>query len=159
MRTTHPGSPRCGPSSWRRDGGSALILMPAAVLVLLVLGAISVDSAVEYLGHRQLVDFTASAADDAAAKALDRSSFYGHAGLVRIDPDAAQAVVDQVRVAAGGGGVEITDAEAEVSPGGDEVTVTATGTVHGVFGPAVGGQRTVTIRARSVAHVQEVEVR
>lgn len=147
-----------GPSGWR-ERGSALILMPAALLVLLILGAISVDSSIEYLGHRQLADFTASAADDAAAKALDRSSFYAQNARLSIDQEVAQAVVDRVRSTAGGGGVDITDATAEVSADGDQVTVRATGTVHGLFGPAVGGQSHVTVRASSGARVHEVIVR
>jgi len=141
------------------EHGSVLILMPAVVMVVLMLGAISVDAAVVYLGHRELSDFAASAADTAAAKALDRQQFYAEGGRLRLDPVMAQAVVDDLRTSLGGGGLEITGAWAEVSPDGRTVTVTALGIVHEVFAPAVGGHRTASVRAVAIATVLEVSVR
>lgn len=60
---------------WRSDGGSVLLLMPAAVLIVMVLGAVAVDAAVVYLGERQASDLAASVANDAAAL-LDEARFY-----------------------------------------------------------------------------------
>jgi len=133
--------------------------MPAVVLVLLILGTIALDAAVTYLGHRELADLAAGAADTAAAKALDRQAFYDQGGHLRIDPGGAQAVVDELRSSARGGGVDVTDASAAVSADGQRVTVVVRGTVHAVFGPAVGGHRTVVVTARATATIAEVRVR
>jgi len=134
------------------------MLVPALVVVLLVLGAIAVDSAGSWLGHRRLVDFAASAADTAANQALDRSAFYGAAGTLRIDPAAAQAVVDRLRAAQNGGGLEITTAVATVSPDGRSVTVSATGVVHHIFAGSVGGHSRSMVRAEASAVLEEVQV-
>src|SRR3712207_1178709 len=47
----------------RDETGSALILMPAAVLVLVILAAIAVDAAIMFLGERELAAATAAAAN------------------------------------------------------------------------------------------------
>lgn len=52
------------------------MLVPAAVLVLLMLGAIVVDSAVVFLAQRDLVDRTAGVANDIAGFASSERSFY-----------------------------------------------------------------------------------
>jgi len=52
-----------------RDQGSALLLMPVAVLI--VLGAIAVDSSITFLAQRELVDATQAAANDAATYGAD----------------------------------------------------------------------------------------
>jgi Flp pilus assembly protein TadG len=142
----------------RRDQGSVLVLVPALVLVLIILGAISVDAAVEYLGHRQLQDFASSAADQIAASALDRPRFYGStgAGAAVLVPADAQAMAAAMEASADTGSLRDVQATAEVSPDGQTVTVVATAIVHDVFGPAVGGQRTVTIQARSSARIAEI---
>jgi Flp pilus assembly protein TadG len=59
----------------REEHGSTLLLMPAAVLVLFLLAAITVDAAVLFLGQRRLADMAASVAQDAIA-AVDEGSFY-----------------------------------------------------------------------------------
>lgn len=62
-------------AAWRDDAGSVLLLMPAAVLIVMVLGAIAVDAAVIYLGERQAADLATSVANDAAAL-VDEQGFY-----------------------------------------------------------------------------------
>ena len=144
------------------ERGSVLILMPAMVLVLLVLGAIAVDSAIAYLGQRQLQDFAASAADQVAAQAFDQNAFYGNGvpgGRVAIDADRAGVVVQQLEAGYSTGGLTITSARALAIDGGRGVLVTAVGTVHDVFGPAVGGRATVTVRASASATLDEVGIR
>ena len=74
--------------------GSVLALVPAAVLVLFILGALAVDSAATYLAQRQLSDALAGAANDAATAALSDAAFYDR-GQLRIDPVLAAAVVCQ----------------------------------------------------------------
>ena len=55
----------------RRERGSVLMLMPAAVLVIVVLGAIAVDHAVVFGVQRELISDAQDAANDAAAYGLD----------------------------------------------------------------------------------------
>lgn len=137
--------------------GSVLMLMPALVLVLLMLGAISVDSAIAYLGHRELQDFTASVADQAANAALDKPAFYG-GGTVRIDEAAAQQVARAAWLArTGSGGLTISGVRVTFDPDDGRVTVTATGTVHEVFG-VVFRHPEVTVQAASTASVVQVRV-
>ena len=139
-----------------RERGSVLIMVPALVLVLLILGAIAVDASIAYLAHRQLADFTTSVADRAAASALDASAFYG-AGIVRIDPSVAQAVATQSEAVANADGLDITSLTVTVSADGRAVTVRATATAHTVFGVAVGGRRTFTVAASTTTDVEEVQ--
>lgn len=135
-----------------------LILIPALVLVLFVLGVISVDSAVDYLGHRELQDFTASAADQAAAAALNRGAFYLGEGTLAIRQDEADAIVEQARQTQTGGGLTIIGAHARLSDSGRTITVYATGVVQDVFAPAVGGRRSLIIAAHSSATLAQVRI-
>lgn len=63
-----------------RDGGSTLLLLPSAVLVLFLLTSLAVDGAATFLAQRQLADVCAGAANDAAVVALDVDQLYGTAG-------------------------------------------------------------------------------
>lgn len=78
----------------RPDAGSALMLMPAAVLVMLLLAALALDVAAVWMGQRELANAAAAAANDVAAVALDETSFYG-AGDVRLDRRRAAVIVDE----------------------------------------------------------------
>ena len=51
----------------RPDGGSVLILMPVALLVTLLLGAIAVDAAQQFEAQRQAVADAQALANDAAS--------------------------------------------------------------------------------------------
>lgn len=68
-----------GDRSWqqrlRDEGGNTLVLFPAAILILLGLGALALDSATIYLGQRRLADLAAATANDAAG-GLQLDSFY-----------------------------------------------------------------------------------
>ena len=70
------------------DHGSVLMLMPAAVLIVLVLGAITVDLTVVRLGQRELIAAAGDAANDAATYGLDESALRAGRGYVI---DAARA--------------------------------------------------------------------
>jgi hypothetical protein len=133
------------------DRGSVLMLVPAAVLVLLVLGAICVDSAIVFLAQRDLANRAAAAANDIAGFAVSDASFYRADGAVVLDEQRADAFValsfpaDRVP-----GGFDTWSADAEVA--GDEVTVVAEARVRSVFARAMpGGADSTTVRARSVA--------
>lgn len=56
----------------RSDRGSVLLLFPAAFVIVLVLGAIAIDSAAVFLHQRELMAAAGAAANDAATLAVDR---------------------------------------------------------------------------------------
>jgi hypothetical protein len=51
------------------------MLMPVAVLIVLLLGAIAVDLASVRLAHQDLMDVASSAANDAVTSSLDQTAF------------------------------------------------------------------------------------
>src|SRR3954452_750854 len=61
----------------RGERGSVLILVPAGVLVLMLLGAIAVDFSVAYLAKRQLEAAAGAAVNDAAGAGLDERALRG----------------------------------------------------------------------------------
>ncbi len=140
---------------WRRgDDGSVLMLVPAGLLVLFILGAIAVDSAVVFLAARDLSNRTAAVANDAAAAAIDDAAFYETNGTVTLDPRRAETYValafdDERRPA----GYRSWDGQAVTS--GRFVTVVAAAEVDHIFARAIPGvARSTTVRARSVASVR-----
>jgi len=71
--------------------GNTLVLFPAAVLIVLGLGALALDSATVFLGQRRLVDVAATVANDALA-AVDADAFFAQeAGEVVVPLDPARA--------------------------------------------------------------------
>jgi Putative Flp pilus-assembly TadE/G-like len=134
----------------QRDRGSALMLMPAGLLVVLVLASIAVDMSLVHLRKRQAFELAAAAANDAATAGVDQGRLRTTHDYV-LDPDRTRAVVDDVvaaselaphlarppvvTVTAAGVRVELAlEADyifADVVPGapdGTEVTASATAT-------------------------------
>jgi Flp pilus assembly protein TadG len=143
----------------RHEHGSVLILVPALVLVLIILGAIAVDSAIAYLGHRELQDFTASLAQQVASATLSQPAFYDNGGAIQIDQSQAAAIIAQaVQAEDGSGGLTHLTVAPASYPNPQTVVIEATATVDNVFAPAVGGHRTVTVTAEASAHIAEVRV-
>lgn len=122
------------------------MLMPAAVLIVLLLGAIAVDSAIVYLGQRQAYDVASDAANDAAGAGFDLETARTSGDIV-YDTDRVRALAAQAVAAAGIDGLELVSARVE----GAGVVVTVRRTVEHLFAPAVGGQardvRTISARA------------
>jgi hypothetical protein len=65
--------------------GSVLLLFPAAFMIVLVLGALSIDAAVVYLRQRELASAAGAAANDAVMLGLDRARLRDSGELV-LDP-------------------------------------------------------------------------
>lgn len=134
------------------DRGTVLMLMPAGVLIVLVLGALAVDSAVAFLGERELADLTAAAANDAATVSIREDSFY-RCGRLELDEQRARDVAAAVAQARRSDAVTITGIDVlvrnDLAP--PQVTVAASGTVALVFTPALGSTGTRRVDARSVA--------
>ena len=117
------------------------MLVPAAVLVLVILGAIAVDVSVAFLGQRELTSAAAAAANDAAT-AIAKGRFYqggggGAAGDVVIDADQAARVVDEALVARAPRGVAVDGVR--VDPSAGQVCVVLTGRVDYVFAKTIPG--------------------
>ena len=134
-----------------RQSGSALVLVPALVLVVAILAALVVDSAGVWLGQRQLQAAAETAATDAAS-AVSQSAFYT-AGAVELDPAAATtAALDSLGTAQWSGIQLLGSPVIEVS--GRVVCVRLVGAVHPVIGPdlpGLGAASTVTATARATA--------
>lgn len=136
----------------RADRGSVLMLVPAAVLVLVVLGAIAIDSAIVVLAQRDLSNRTAAAANDAAGFAVSEEGFYRTTHRT--------VELDEARAAAF---VELTFSDERRPPNyeawsgrvvtdGPQVVVEATARVRYLFAPAIpGAARAATVTARSTA--------
>lgn len=80
-----------------RERGSVLLLFPAGVLAVLVLAAVAVDSAVAFLGERELAGAVAAAANDAATDALSETAFYRRGAIELDDAEVARVAEDRVR--------------------------------------------------------------
>lgn len=129
------------------ERGTALVMVPALALVLVVLGAIAVDLGVAHAAQRSAVRVATAAADDAAGM-IDRRAVQAD-GVVRIDPVAAERVARaRIRTADLLGPV----AEVEVRSDARSVEVVLRVRVPHVFLDAVPGgpgSGTVPIRVRA----------
>lgn len=136
-----------------RDDGSALMLLPAAVLVLLVLAAITVDSAIAFLGERELAATVAAAANDAAVAGIDREQFY-RCGALTIDRRAATRVAEGAVRGRSSDAVRLTKVGVATDTGttAPQVTVRAQGVVELIFSRALpGGRDHAVVGASAVA--------
>ena len=139
------------------ERGSTLLLFPAALLIMVALAAMTVDSAIAFMAQRQLLDATAAAANDAATQAISDSSFYGYdridlaaSTVEAIAVDRVFQLVDQARHH----GLSVS-AEAIPPTGAGcawTVRVVASSRVDELFGRAMpGSARQVAVHARSSA--------
>jgi hypothetical protein len=132
------------------------MLMPAGVLIVLLLGAISFDLSLLFLRQRQSASVAADVANDIATEALDEQVFRA-TGDFELDPERAQAIAEALLRRSDVGG-ELVEAGVEVLPdpatGGDAVRVRLVVRVEYVFAKAIPGaadSRTVTASATAVA--------
>jgi uncharacterized membrane protein len=135
------------------ERGSVLAIVPAGFLVLILLGAIAVDSGATYLGQQQLQATVEAAANDAAGAALSDSAFYQQ-GAVQIDPSTAARVVCQDIDAQEDSRLEEVTLGLDVV--GATIFVDARAEVPAVFGRIVPGfaRRPVSAEAGAVAAQQ-----
>lgn len=79
----------------QRDRGSALMLMPAGLLIVLVLASIAVDMSLVHLRKRQAFELAAAAANDAVTAGVDQGRLRTTHDYV-LDPERTRAVVEDV---------------------------------------------------------------
>ena len=137
------------------ERGSALMLMPAGLLIVLVLASIAVDMSLVHLRKRQAFELAAAAANDAATAGVDQGRLRTTQTYV-LDPETTRAVVADVVAASElapqlarppvvtvtGAGVRVElalEADyifADVVPGApDGTVVTASATARALFAP------------------------
>ncbi len=133
------------------ERGSVLMLMPAAVLVVLLLGAVAVDSAVVHLRQRQAYNVAFDAANDAAGAGIDLHVARVTGRFVH-DPERVRAIAEQAIDASGLDELVLIDAGVD----GEDVVVTVEITVHHLFVQAFGDASSDTLRvtARAVAETR-----
>ena len=137
------------------ERGSVLLLFPAALLVVLVLGAVAVDTSLVFLGQRQLANATAAAANDAAGAALADTSFYRR-GAVSLDPLAARELATRQVQTAVANQRRLHDVTVEVDATGDRVRVHAEASVDHLFSAMVpGAARRTNVSATTTARAEE----
>ena len=130
--------------------GSVLMLMPAAVLIVVILGAIAIDSAVVFGAQRELVNGAQAAANDAATYGIDEGAFRQGRGYVydpaRVEEAVARALASR----------EIT-ANYRWFRDGARIVVELDEDVGYVFAKAVPGAADgTTVRARAAATLRDV---
>jgi Tfp pilus assembly protein PilE len=134
------------------EDGNTLILMPVAFLVLLVLAAITVDSAAVYLGQRRVADLAAGLANDAVAAISERAFYEG--GEVAVDAGRA-AILRQQRLAGLSEDPAFRDVRCEVIPAGERATATCQARVEPIFGRALGRGQGRLVRVTETARAEQ----
>jgi hypothetical protein len=132
----------------RSEGGSVLALVPAAFLVLIILGALAVDSAATYLAQRQLRDALSAAAADAVGAGLSRSSFYAHGAVTLSLPESAPVVCQSVAAQADG---DLHHVRLWIAVAGPAIRLEGTASVDTIFGRDIPGFGVRQVRASTTA--------
>jgi hypothetical protein len=134
------------------ETGSVLALVPAGFLVLVLLGAIAVDSAESYLAQQQLHDALSAAANDAATAGLDNAAFYGSGALVLNPRRVAQTVcLDLVAQ----DDPALHSVRVWMSVDGNAVDLSGSAQIDAIFGRALPGFGRHTVRSSASAVVTE----
>lgn len=143
------GSPTTGPCGRRGcERGSVLMLMPAAVLIVIVLGALAIDRAVIFGAQRDLVATAQAAANDGAG-AVDLDALRG--GEVEFDEAQIDLIVDAAAARSDGAVARSWEIQ------GDVLVVRLERRVELVFAggvPGASGTQLVRATARSVLERQ-----
>lgn len=130
------------------ERASVLMLMPAAVLIMIILGALAVDRAVIFEAQRDLVSTAQASANDAAGLSVDIDELRVE-GNIKVD---SEAIADAVGLAT-----------AAVEPGtrvswelqGDVVVVRLERDVHLIFAQGIpGAAGTQTVMAVGTAELR-----
>jgi Flp pilus assembly protein TadG len=140
-----------------RQRGSTLLLFPAALLIMVALAAITVDSAIAFLAQRELANATAAAANDAATRGLSDEAFYERDSL-ELSSDAVEdvAVARVLQLVSGHRHHDLAVRAVATAPAAGcsswTVQVTASSRVEEIFGRAMpGADGQVAVRAESTA--------
>ncbi len=138
----------------RGDNGTVLMLMPVAVLIMFVLGAITVDLTAVRAGQQDLLAAATDAANDAATAGLDEAALRSGQGyqldptrvwLVAVDVLATKGVLDNLE----------SGPDVSINPDGS-VTVSVARRVPHLFARAIpGAPDDELVRATATATVKQ----
>lgn len=142
-----PVGDRSAPARLGGESGSALMLVPAGTLIVLLLGSIAVDAAVLHLRQRELVSAAQAAAQDAATFGADPDALRD--GVWVIDPDRARVAAEESLRASDV--LDRLDRPPTVTILDDTVRVELDGHAEVVFGVIAGGAGTEPIAASAEA--------
>lgn len=134
------------------EDGSTLILMPAAVLIVLMLASIAIDSAIIFRAERATQDVASGLANDAAS-ALDLGQFYGSAGepLLVIDDGRVRKIIDAVLASRGDDQLRITCEPNYPAAAVPTVEISCDGSTETILRPVFGLADRVKIRVSATA--------
>lgn len=131
----------------RAQRGSVLMLMPAAVLIVIVLGALAIDRAVVFGAQRELINTAQAAANDAATLGIDLDAVRVE-GTLQYDRGRIDAAIE--RSVDGDDGIVVTGWEID----GDHLVVRLEKRVEYVFSKGVpGGSDSTVVRATARARL------
>lgn len=118
-----------------KERGSVLMLMPAGILVLIILGSIAVDHGIVFLAQRELENELAGLSNDLSTQALSEDYLYERGGQ-SIDRARVEQAIASVNVADIPGAYEL-----EIVPTieGTQITLTGRARIRLVFARAVPG--------------------
>lgn len=132
------------------------MLMPAAVMVMIVLGAFAVDATLVFLGEREVANLAAGLANDMAGAAVDQATFYD-GGDIALDPVRADRVQELTLATYTPQYLDAVRVE-DVSVTGDQVTVRVSASVDYLFSaalPAAPDQAGVSAASTATARQDE----
>ena len=139
---------------FRGESGTVLMLMPVAVLIMFVLGAITVDPTAVHAGQKDLLAAATDAANDAATAGLDEAALRAGRGyqldpsrvwLVAIDALATKGILDNL----------VTGPDVTINSDGS-VTVSLAKRVPHLFARALpGAPDDELVRATATAVIQQ----
>ena len=132
------------------ERGSAIVLMPVGVLVVVILGSIAVDFSVLHLAQRELTTAAEAAVNDAVTFGLDQERLRAGDGY-QLDGRRVRQAVERAVAAAGLDGLEI---DIQVT-GSTTVRVALRREVPLLLAPALPGSADMsTVSARATGTLQ-----
>ena len=139
---------------FRGENGTVLLLMPVAVLIMFVLGAITVDLTAVRAGQQDLLAAATDAANDAATAGLDEAALRSGRGY-QLDPTRAWLVAVDVLATKGLLDNLATGPDVTINADGS-VTVALARRVPHLFARALpGAPDDELVRATATATVQQ----
>ena len=141
------------------DRGSALLLVPAGVLIVALLASIAIDSTAAFLAQREAQAAASSLANDLVSLGLDESSLRHHGSyrlspsrLRRLGPWSLQTTQERLSAVFEPGSVSV--AVSAVGPAAVRVSVQGSARrVIGLIGN-VSGQASRPVAAEAIGRVQ-----
>ncbi|MCP3934571.1 MAG: hypothetical protein GY708_04270 [Actinomycetia bacterium] len=116
----------------RNERGSALLLVPAGIIIVMALGAMTVNAALSYMAERSAARLASEVANDLATLGLDDEHFRS-TGEYQLVPDISTLANDRVAVAVTSAGGAFVPGTLQISVrrlGADEIEVRVTADVE-----------------------------